>query len=210
MATHPAPAPSSLHYVRKDPRLDRDAADLHRSISDLIRVYQFRERDKICCHDLSVTQCHALEMIAGHGPLSMNHLAARLFLDKSTTSRVVDALERKDYAVREPNPSDRRALRISATPGGVALLRDVRDEVLCEEKLLLAGFEPAVRREMARLIGRLARAAAARVDTSGGTCSSIDAESPETGYPRRSPHLRGSPDRGTNIQNPPPLPNPLR
>jgi len=34
-------------------------------------------------------------------------------------------------------------------------------------------FEPAVRREMARLISRLARAAAARIDTSGGTCSSI-------------------------------------
>jgi MarR family transcriptional regulator, 2-MHQ and catechol-resistance regulon repressor len=174
MAMQTTMVPAMLHSLREDPRLDRDATDLHRSISELIRVYQFRERDKICCHDLSVTQCHALEVIAGHGPLSMNELAARLFLDKSTTSRVVDALERKELAVREANPSDRRALRLSATPAGVDLLVRIRQDVIRDEKLLLAEFEPAVRREMARLIARLARAAAARVDTTGGTCCSID------------------------------------
>lgn len=159
--------------VREDPRLERDAAELHGALSELIRVFQFRDRERICCHDLSVTQCHALEVIVEHGPLSMNHLAARLFLDKSTTSRVVDALERKTLARREANPDDRRALRLVPTGTGSELLRMIRGEILAEEKRLLAEFEPAVRREMARLIGRLSRAAAARVDTTGGTCSSI-------------------------------------
>ena len=159
--------------VREDSRLDRDAADLHGAISELMRVYQFRDRERICCHDLSVTQCHALEVIVDQGPLSMNHLAARLFLDKSTTSRVVDALERKSLALREANPDDRRALRLVPTADGSELLRVIRGEILTEEKRLLAEFEPAVRREMTRLISRLSRAAAARVDTSGGTCSSI-------------------------------------
>jgi len=164
---------SSPAARRDDPRLDRDAAALHAALSELIRVYQFRERDQICCHDLSVTQCHALEVLVEDGPLSMNDLAARLFLDKSTTSRVVDALERKEFAVREPNPADRRALHLSATRRGHDLLTRIREDILAEEKRLLVEFEPAVRREMARLISRLARAAAARIDTSGGTCSSI-------------------------------------
>jgi hypothetical protein len=33
-----------------DPRLDQDAAALYDALSDLIRVYQFRDRDRICCH----------------------------------------------------------------------------------------------------------------------------------------------------------------
>jgi MarR family 2-MHQ and catechol resistance regulon transcriptional repressor len=164
----------SSHYaVREDPRLERDAADLHAALSELIRVYQFRDRDKICCHDLSVTQCHALDVIGDAGPLSMNDLAARLYLDKSTTSRVVDSLERKGLALRDANPSDRRALLLSATDDGRRLLATIRTAIIAEEKSLLVEFEPAVRREMTRLISRLARAAAARVDTSGGTCCSI-------------------------------------
>ncbi|HUE95876.1 MAG TPA: MarR family transcriptional regulator, partial [Longimicrobiaceae bacterium] len=141
---------SHTFRVRDDSRLDRDAADLYGALSELIRVYQFRDRERICCHDLSVTQCHALEAIVERGPLSMNELAGRLFLDKSTTSRVVDALERKELARRDANPDDRRALRLVATERGVELLRTVREEILAEEKRLLAEFEPAVRREMTR------------------------------------------------------------
>jgi MarR family transcriptional regulator, 2-MHQ and catechol-resistance regulon repressor len=163
----------TLYSLREDPRLERDAAELHAALSELIRVYQFRDRDVICCHDLSVTQCHALTLVGQEGPLSMNDLAARLYLDKSTTSRVVAALERKGYAAREANPADRRALRLTATPEGARLLTRIRGEILAEEKRLLAEFEPAVRKEMTRLVSRLARAAAARIDTTGGTCCTI-------------------------------------
>ena len=67
----------------------RDAAALQAAVSELVRVYQFRDRDRICCHDISVTQCYALETLVEHGPMRLSALAERLFLDKSTTSRVV-------------------------------------------------------------------------------------------------------------------------
>ena len=69
--------------------LERDAAALQAAVAELVRVYQFRDRDRICCHDISVTQCYALETLVEHGPMRLNALAERLFLDKSTTSRVV-------------------------------------------------------------------------------------------------------------------------
>jgi MarR family transcriptional regulator, 2-MHQ and catechol-resistance regulon repressor len=169
-----SPADTRSLALREDPRLERDAHDLHTALAELIRIYQFRDRERICCYDLSVTQYHALQVLAEAGPVSMNELAARLFLDKSTTSRVVDALERKEYAVRRPNPADRRALLLDPTERGAALVARIGGEILVEEKRLLGEFEPALRREMTRLITRLARAAAARIDTSGGTCSSID------------------------------------
>jgi SAM-dependent methyltransferase len=33
---------------------------LYAALSDLVRVYQFRDRDRICCHDISVTQQDAI------------------------------------------------------------------------------------------------------------------------------------------------------
>ena len=68
-----------------------------------MRVYQFRDRDRICCHDVSVTQCYALETLVDHGPLRLGALAQRLFLDKSTTSRVVATLVKKGYVEQQPD-----------------------------------------------------------------------------------------------------------
>lgn len=159
--------------VTDDPALERDAAELYDALSELTRVYAFRDRDRICCFDVSVSQCYALESVVRRDGPTLNDLAAELYLDKSTASRVVDALERKGYVLRTPHPSDRRAVRLEATDEGRALLARIRDSILAEERALLAGFDPEVRRALPQLIRRLASAAAARVDTSGGSCCRI-------------------------------------
>jgi hypothetical protein len=64
----------------------RPTPPLHEALSELVRVYQFRDRDRICCHDISVTQCYALEALLRRGPCGLNELAAELYLDKSTAS----------------------------------------------------------------------------------------------------------------------------
>lgn len=166
-------ATSLLPIVTDEPGLDRDTADLYEALTDLVRVYQFRDRDRICCYDISVTQCYALEALVRRGGMTMNDLAAHLYLDKSTASRVVDALERKGYVVRSQHPEDRRSVLLEATEEGRTLEGKIRDSILAEERQLLAGFDPEIRRAMTQLIARLARAAAARVDASGGSCCRI-------------------------------------
>jgi MarR family transcriptional regulator, 2-MHQ and catechol-resistance regulon repressor len=156
-----------------DPGLRSDAEALRRAVSDLIRVYSFRDRDRICCHDVSVTQCYALEALAERGPLTLNDLAAGLFLDKSTASRVVDGLQRKGYAERQENPESRRSILVGITPQGEAVRARIEQDVLADEMRLLQGVPPEVRRGAAELVARLAAAAAARVDTSGGSCCSL-------------------------------------
>jgi MarR family transcriptional regulator, 2-MHQ and catechol-resistance regulon repressor len=158
---------------RTDETLEADARELRHALSELIRVYGFRDRERICCHDVSVTQCHALDALVAAGPLTLNDLAARLYLDKSTASRVVDGLERKGYAARRPNPESRRSILVEATAEGTALCRRIEAELLGEEIRLLEEIPSDVRRQAAKLVTRLARAAAARVDTSGGTCCSV-------------------------------------
>src|SRR5918996_5720968 len=93
--------------------LHRDAVALQAAVAELVRVYQFRDRDRICCHDISVTQCYALETLVEHGPLRLGELSDRLFLDKSTTSRVVRSLVKKGYVKQHADARDGRATALS-------------------------------------------------------------------------------------------------
>jgi MarR family 2-MHQ and catechol resistance regulon transcriptional repressor len=143
-------------------RLDADARALHQTLSELLRVFQFRDRDRICCHDVSVTQCHALGVLAQRDELTLNELATVLYLDKSTASRVVDALVTKGYVTRTPHPGDRRALQLALTPAGRALYEQIDGELLAELRTVAAGFAPEVRQAMTRMLGELLSAAGSR------------------------------------------------
>lgn len=159
--------------LTSDPALAQDTEELYDALEDLLRVYQFRDRDRICCFDVSVSQCYALEGLVRRGAMTLNDLAAYLYLDKSTASRVVDALERKGYVARSPHPKDRRALLLEATAQGRALEGKIRESILAEERQLLADFTPEVRQGMTQVLRRLARAAVASVETGGGACCRI-------------------------------------
>ncbi len=144
-----------------DPRLAADARELHRVLSDLLRVVQFRDRDRICCYDVSVTQCYALEAVLRRGPLTLNDLAAHLYLDKSTASRVVKGLVEKGYVERRPHPDDGRAVQLVASDAGRRLHTVIERDLLGEVEGLIAGFDPEVRRALASLLARLGRSAVA-------------------------------------------------
>jgi MarR family 2-MHQ and catechol resistance regulon transcriptional repressor len=146
----------------KPSALDRDATALQVAVADLVRVYQFRDRDRICCYDISVTQCYALEMLVDHGPMRLNALADRLFLDKSTTSRVVASLVKKRYVEQRVDAADRRATTLNATPAGRRLCARISDELIEQQKQLLQEMPPEVRAGVIEVIRGLARSADAR------------------------------------------------
>ncbi len=160
--------PISQPDAPRDAELDADAAALQAAVADLVRVYQFRDRDRICCYDISVTQCYALETLARRGPLRSQALADLLWLDKSTVTRVVDALVRKGYVERRRDPDDARALALGITAGGRALYEKIHGELIAQQRELIADLDPEVRAAAAELIGRLARAADVRFRSGAG------------------------------------------
>jgi MarR family 2-MHQ and catechol resistance regulon transcriptional repressor len=152
--------------------LQEDAIALHEAVSHLVRVYQFRDRDKICCYDVSVTQCYALEALARTGPMRSLALAGLLRLDKSTITRVIDALVRKGYVERRPDAEDSRALSLRITRSGRALYEKINRQLVAQQAEVIADLDPEVRLAAAGVIQRLARAAEARfrAGVSVGTC----------------------------------------
>jgi DNA-binding MarR family transcriptional regulator len=153
-----------------DPTLARDAEGLSDALEELLRVVQFRDRDRACCYDVSVSQCYALERVVDAGGLTVNDLAASLYLDKSTASRIANSLVDKGYLTRTRDPEDGRVVRLEATPGGSALCRRIQADISAEYADMLSEFGPEVRRAIIQLVGRLGRSFAARVEVSGGSC----------------------------------------
>lgn len=150
------------HAISTDANLRQDAAAMHVAVSELVRLYQFRDRERICCHDISVTQCQALEVLVGQGVMRSQALAAELMLDKSTTTRVVDALVRKGYVERRTDADDARALALSVTTTGRALFERINDDLIRQQTELVADLEPQMRAAAIEVLRRLVRAAQRR------------------------------------------------
>ena len=148
---------------RTSPDLQRDGAAFHDALSDFVRAYLVGERDRICCHDISLTQCYALDALLRRGPSTLNALAGELCLDKSTASRVVATLQRKGYVGRTIHPGDGRAVLLDVTPAGRRLCDRLRADRIAERTDLLARFSPEVRRGVTDVMRRLAEATQRRM-----------------------------------------------
>ncbi len=70
---------------------------------------------------LRATQFSMLTMIRGRGPLSLQDLARRLVMDRTTLSRNLRPLQDADYVLVEPG-KDRRVREISITQKGHGVL----------------------------------------------------------------------------------------
>ena len=138
--------------------LDRDARRLQKAVTELARAYQFRDRTRVCCHDLSVTQFYALDALIRNGPSTLNMITAELYLNKSTVSRTVDSLESKGYVRCSTDPVDARALTIEITEQGEKLFLRIEEDLVGEMKTLISEFKSETRRATTQVVTRLTRA----------------------------------------------------
>jgi DNA-binding MarR family transcriptional regulator len=117
-----APAAPSGVLGAADGSPERVADRLHSAAIHILRRVRVEDEKS----GLSAPRLSALSVVVFAGPISLGDLAAAEGIRPPTMTRLVTALERKRYVVREPDPSDGRAIRITATPKGRALLMDGR------------------------------------------------------------------------------------
>jgi len=125
--------------------LNKQAERLYDAFSELVRVYQFRDRDQICCHGLSVSQCYTLDALVPAESLTMGELAEKLCLKISSVTRVVDPMVECGWVKRVEDPKDRRVCRVQATAKGRQLMDRVRADLVHEHKQVLRNVSPESR-----------------------------------------------------------------
>lgn len=123
--------------------LASSAERLHRATKDFIKRYQFRDRNQICCHGLSVTQCYTLDALAEEGDLTMQRLAEQMHLAVSTMTRIVAQLVSRGYARRRRDPEDRRVVHVAITPRGKETVATINRSLIESQQTILRSIPPA-------------------------------------------------------------------
>jgi len=159
-----------LSALRNETDRDRQARRLHGALTDLVRHYQFRDRNEICCHGVSVAQCYALESLGARDGLTMGELAASQRVAVSTMTRVVDQLVSRGLVDRRADVADRRVLRVFLTGEGRRLLSILTGELVRAEAAILARIPEDHRDSVLAAVEALRDALAACCGPAGNNC----------------------------------------
>lgn len=152
-----------------------DIDGFYSALTELLRSYQFRDRDRQTICGITVTQCYALDFLAREGRLTILDIGRRLVLNKSNASRIVDALEGLGLVSRGLDPSNHRLRWIELTPHGRHLHGRIRDNLKREYSTILKSFSPAFVDQVSRLLVTLAEQARARPRQGGPRLQSVAA-----------------------------------
>lgn len=109
------------------------------------RHFGVLERDQICCGDVTVVQCAALNRLR-QAPTGVSDLANYLGNSVSATTRLVQGLERRGWVGRRPDPDDGRRVHLELTDDGQAIANELRQSTENLTELLLARI-PAAKQE---------------------------------------------------------------
>ncbi|HEU4349905.1 MAG TPA: MarR family winged helix-turn-helix transcriptional regulator [Actinoplanes sp.] len=108
------------------------------------------------------TQLRVLTIIARNRHTNMNRLAEALDVVPSSASRLCDRLEATGLLRREPDPRDRREVRLLLTPAARRLLEDLRDRRRRALEAVLVRMTPAGRQDLLKALGAFDAAAGQR------------------------------------------------
>lgn len=93
--------------------------------------------------------------ICRHPGISQEQLSRRISVNKSNVTRQLSSLEQGGFITREPDPDDRRILRVYPTQKAESLFPKVQAVMEEWNRLILEDFTPDEREELIRMMERV-------------------------------------------------------
>ena len=145
--------------TRNKPPLDHAL----RTLGLIPRLYRWAMASVQANHlgrELSLRQLGVLYALR-EGPLSPGQLARRLRVTPAVITGMLDRLEQRGYVRREPDPEDRRRLRLVLTESGQEVGQEVRQALAGDMAAQFESASPAELKELGGALALLERALAA-------------------------------------------------
>jgi DNA-binding MarR family transcriptional regulator len=140
---------------RKVDTVDETASGLLAVVGPMQRVLRRRAREDWPLEPLATAQVDLLRAVRMRSGLSVGEAAAELHIAPNTASTLAQQLVAAGLLAREPDPGDRRAVRLVLTPAAerrMAAWHDRRQQVL---DAALHRLSPADRAAVAAAVGPL-------------------------------------------------------
>ena len=109
---------------------------------------------------LTAAEWRVLAVVAAAGRPTQAELIALTGMDKMTISRAVAPLCKRELVDRVRDDGDRRTLRLSVTPTGLAIHDDIAALAIEVEQRLLAALSPSEAQTLRHALAMLHRACA--------------------------------------------------
>ncbi|MCF1714836.1 MarR family transcriptional regulator [Flavihumibacter sp. RY-1] len=90
---------------------------------------------------ITVDQLLVLQTMKDQPELTQQQIAAAVFKDFASITRIIDLLVRKGFLKRSDHPTDRRRFELTLTTEGIDLLEQVRPRILKNRRVALEGVE---------------------------------------------------------------------
>ncbi|MGE5416540.1 MAG: MarR family winged helix-turn-helix transcriptional regulator [Acidobacteriota bacterium] len=88
---------------------------------EVTKAVRFCNQENICGEDITFQQFMILNQIAQNGSMRMSDLHEVLAVEKSTTTRLIEPLVKKELMVKEKCCADSRVIDLRLTPEGQAM-----------------------------------------------------------------------------------------
>lgn len=148
-------------WQRERPDLDVAPLQILSRVGRLARHLDLARRQAFSAHSLDTSEFDVLAALRRAGAqtsLSPGQLATETLVTSGTMTNRIDRLEGRGLVRREPDPNDRRGVRVVLTSEGRSAVDDALRDLLEREHDLLAALPPADQAELAGLLRVLVRA----------------------------------------------------
>ena len=149
----------SREFPDGDPQTAEVMATLVRTGSAL---HDEIERAMVASFEAPQNVLNALAVIEGaEHPLTPSDVSERTLTSTATMTGTLDALERRGWIRRVPNPEDRRSLFIEITDDGQAVADRLLPGIRRLEKAMLSELTPSERTKLLALLAKVLKGTAA-------------------------------------------------
>lgn len=150
----------ALAWHRERP--DLDVAPLHvlSRVTRLAKHLDLARRNAFAAHQLEAWDFDVLAALRRAGApyaLSPGQLASETLVTSGTMTHRIDRLESAGHVRREPDPHDRRGVRVVLTDSGRVVVDDTMSDLLAREHEILSVLDVESRHNLAALLRVLVR-----------------------------------------------------
>ncbi len=145
-------------WRRERPDIDPSPMGIFGRMARLSRAQRFASESRLAPRGLTAQDFDVLATLRRSGEpfaLTPGQLAEAVMVTTGGMTGRVDRLAAGGFVVREPDPDDRRSVRVRLTKKGLTTIDIAVVEHLAAEEELLAPLTPAERRRLAALLRKL-------------------------------------------------------
>lgn len=142
-------------WARERPDLDVRPLEVLSRVTRLARHLDRARRTAFAAHDLDAWEFDVLAALRRAGRpylLSPGALVAQTLVTSGTMTNRVDRLEARGLVTREPDPADRRGVRVRLSPRGKDSVDSALADLLTREQELLAGLSAREQEQLSSLL----------------------------------------------------------